>query len=125
MSVDWRYKYFEEPIIAFGATKEEIKARETHELIRERDNSISYEYPAEKMTIAVTYWFSESGLYETSTAVRDREKKMVWIDDILQQLQERYGNYSEVDGFKIFVSKKGGYRVSSYMLDLLYTPEEK
>lgn len=126
VNVDWRYKYFEEPVIAFGATKEEIKARETHEVRRERDKYIVYEYPGVEMTMSVSYTFDDDdSLYKIGLGVIDREKRMSWVDDFLRQLQERYGDYSEVDGFKIFISKKGGYKISSNLLDILYTSEAK
>ena len=113
VSVDWRYKYFEEPVIAFGATKEEIKARETHEVSVEDGEHISYYYNqnTEIQTI-VFYYFGTDGRTNLISLAPYGIRYEYYDDKMVQQITERYGNPSESsNNSKVFNPSNRGFIV--------------
>lgn len=118
VSVDWRYKYFEEPIIAFGATKEEIKARETHEVTLEDEDAgyLLYEYPkSTEILIAVRYYFGDDVKTNRITIVPYGQRYADYYDKIVQQLTERYGEPSIIStNTKVFTPRNRDFIVNYY-----------
>lgn len=93
VSVDWRYKYYDEPVIAFGATKEEIKARETHSPSFEDDNPIIYDNTDTEIEMETRYYFGDGGeLSMIHVIVWSQIRYKDYPDKIATQLAERYGD---------------------------------
>lgn len=103
VNVDWRYKYFEEPILDFNATKEDIKEREQNVYALEDDYTLQYEYRGKEVEMNAFYQFSRTdgrlcgvALYQT---IRNRREL---TDKVVQQLTERYGAPVDDKGDYIF-----------------------
>lgn len=92
VNVDWRYKYFEDPVIAFGATKEEIKAMETHEVTYIDDCHTGYTNTKMEIEMLVAYHFDNDGkLNVIRVSVDSQIRHQDFPDKIIKQLTERYG----------------------------------
>jgi hypothetical protein len=103
VNVDWRYKYFDEPILDFNATKEDIKEREQNVYVLEDDYTLQYEYRGKEVEMNAFYQFSRTdgrlrgvALYQT---IRNRREL---TDKVVLQLTERYGAPVDDKGDYIF-----------------------
>lgn len=123
VTANWRYHYFEEPILDFSLTLEQVKERETHKIIREN----LWDGPQD----APDPWFvgylypNEDGKFSTYYAWTDKEKgiidciNMYWDDNnisrdkIRQQLTERYGEPQvDTNGLtRVYLSEQYGLRI--------------
>lgn len=148
VNVDWRYKYFEEPILDFGASVEDIKARETRKLKKEEhysgtlvswnsskiinpDYRLTYEHANTEIKISPIYFFDHDKLVFVLYNVEGpyTEHPDTTQSKIVCQLTERYGeptDYKEkgpVWKYYVFVSEKGRFEaVNSYASDITYMP---
>ena len=109
VSVGWKYHYFEEPILDFSMTLEQLKDRETHEY--NSDNLwepgiggpqsfpdpwlARYWYQNEDGKILITYCWadkSDGDIYMVHMGWSRIDNKNVPQEKIRQQLMERYGD---------------------------------
>ena len=139
VSVDWKHKYFEEPILDFNMSLEELKARETHEILHdnlwepwpnESPNAtdpwlVRYVYNDQDIPAMVCYLFPDKkqhGLYAVSLEcdlVQDRDIS----SKINAQLTERYGE-GETDelGRTQYLSLSKGIRIRKSGRTFSYYP---
>lgn len=111
VNVDWRYKYFDEPILDFTMSLQEVKERETHPWVSENPWDAAYEgFPEATNPFLVRFFYTnqEIPMWACYTFL-DKDKKGVGTislemikpdhSDLLkadQQLEERYGSPSNL-----------------------------
>lgn len=127
VTANWRYHYFEEPILDFTLTLQQVKAMETHEFMRENFWDVWDELQDAPDPWFVGYLYpNEDGKFSTYYAWADKEKgilyciAMYWSgqknisrEKIRQQLTERYGE-PQVDTERekrIYLSELHGLRI--------------
>lgn len=94
--VSWRYHYYEEPLLAWDSSQEEIRANETHTLISENtegERMLIYDYGNQSMPMRVSYMFNRYGGLNMIKLTPKEDND--FFDEIKQQLDERYGDTEE------------------------------
>lgn len=123
VSVDWKYKYFDEPILDFGASVEDIKARETRKLKSEdrrqgfilswdeqkrvnHDLCLNYGWKDAEVRISPHYYFSHDTLVAVFCRIESPIDDPYDIKDkLVRQLTERYDEptgYRKVSNFSMW-----------------------
>lgn len=125
--VSWRYHYYEEPLLDFGATPDEIKAKETHELISEESNTrfiyMTYNYSLQPIPMLVTYKFGVGfGWTEMERITFTWDEATDPFDEIKEQLDERYGDTEEKK--PNYTRPYRTYYISEYYTFIVHTPWE-
>lgn len=126
VSVDWRYKYFDEPILDFTMSVEDVKEREIHPFYLEGGWPAAaqgfpdapdpyllwFEYNNGITSMFACYKFPDRELHGIAEISIDFDSK--FGAEILQQLEERYGSQTESKEnkySKLFFHKKNEYYV--------------
>lgn len=104
--VSWRYHYYEEPLLAWDSSQEEIRANETHTLISEETEGnghlyyLTYDYGNQLIPMNVSYRFDVyTSVYGARTELKmvsfSLKEETGHFEKIKLQLDERYGNTEE------------------------------
>lgn len=134
VNVDWKYKYFDEPILDFNMSVEELKERETHPLVAENWWDVSkdgitdeapdpyivhFSYENEDMAMYAYYAFLDKKM-PAITGIGIKVFKGT-SNKILQQLEERYGTPNENGNHKIYSHRKGLYYILYNHANIIYS----
>jgi hypothetical protein len=123
VNVDWRYKYFDEPILDFTMSVEEVKQRETHPLLAENWwDAVGYPDASDPYIIHFEYGKDDCLMYACYTFPDKKRHGVAHINlknqtgslkKILQQLEERYGTPHDIPHteWKVFSHPKNLYYV--------------
>ena len=123
VSVDWRYKYFDEPILDFSMNLEQLKARETHQIWGENwwDTTIEgandpwlirYKYDTQELSILACYAFLDKTKNVLNSVTLEFDRAQGIGDKIRAQMTERYGESGkDSEGYTQFVSVKKGVKI--------------
>lgn len=137
VNVDWRYKYFDEPILDFTMSVEEVKQRETHPLYAEGGWGEAYQYFPDAPDPYFIWYEYINGITPMFVSYRFLDWKSPGIVEIridfkkiqtemLQQLEERYGRPTESKDnkeHKLFVHKNNEYYIKCYPVAIVYRKE--
>ena len=120
-----KYNTFVEPVLDFGASKADIKAKEKRELVT--DNATSLLYKDSKDGIAIIYSFENGKMDACGVGL-----SYIYVDDIVGFLFERYAPATSYDDdMYCFVNGMSGkwnmmvsLSVQSKMIQVTYVPKD-
>ena len=140
VTADWRYHYFEEPVIDFSLSLEQVKAMETHKY--QSDNEwepgpdilnapnpwlIRYNYEEQSIPMEICYGILDKengGIGEiVMTAPSLRGFTQSQKEEIIQQLTERYGSPNMFNNDILFTPLSKKYTVMIRNNYIIYRPK--
>ena len=93
-----RFNTFEEPVVDFGATKEEVKSKESRTMLSEIDDALIYMGENSALNMVI-YMFENGRLYASGAAV-----SFAYTSELTNFLLERYQVVGEENGMYMFIN---------------------
>lgn len=110
ITVNPKQTLFDEPFMLLGASKSEIKAKETREIAGETENVIGYKDPSASIRAGILYEFDDDG--KLSAVVIPLTETSSNATKIGTFYDERYQLIANLDGTFVFSEKDKKYSVA-------------